>query len=561
MTTRGLARALLVWVAATAVACAVTHRLFELDLDEARPRPIVASVWSEGKVVTRTVLDAVDDPAPFLEAALRTHPGAIRVDERVVGEGPLWVRPAAVFALSLVGGRDGLAVTFDRRTEYLTPDDLLARQVYEKGLAIPGIGLAMGVDTEVVLAAASERFGASVHDLVERARFRRIRTVRTVHSSEARPLTPAARTVTAETMTTEDVRAAAIAAGLFLVRGVDESGSFRFMVDAVTNRTLPGYDWPRHAGATYFLAQVAALTRDPALVAGALRAANRLRLAALTDCGDRRCVGSDTVVDLGSTALCVVAFVEIARTGLDSGFAELVPALTSFLRSQQRPDGEFMHLYDRNARRPIDVQYLYFSGEAALALSRAHALLGDGRDLEAASRGVAYLVGPAWSFFGSRYYFGEEHWTCQAMDDLWDRAPDRRALDFCSRWEAFNRKLQYRGGDSPYDADGAYGFGPLVVPRLTPVGSRSEAAIATFDAMRRARVEARESAPLEEQIRHSLALLLRHQFRPGPAHLLANPEAVAGAMPGSEVDWQLRIDYTQHMGSALVRWLSIAKSE
>jgi hypothetical protein len=28
-------------------------------------------------------------------------------------------------------------------------------------------------------------------------------------------------------------------------------------------------------------------------------------------------------------------------------------------------------------------------------------------------------------------------------------------------------------------------------------------------------------------------------------------------MPGSEVDWQLRIDYAQHTGSALIRWLDL----
>ena len=35
------------------------------------------------------------------------------------------------------------------------------------------------------------------------------------------------------------------------------------MIDAPTNRTLPGYDWPRHAGATYFLAQAAELVPEP----------------------------------------------------------------------------------------------------------------------------------------------------------------------------------------------------------------------------------------------------------------------------------------------------------
>jgi len=166
-------------------------------------------------------------------------------------------------------------------------------------------------------------------------------------------------------------------------------------------------------------------------------------------------------------------------------------------------------------------------------------------------------VGPGWSFFGSRYYFGEEHWTCQAMDDLWARAPSRSALDFCMRWLSYGRKLQYASGDTAYDADGAYGFGPVITPRLTPAGSRSEAGIAVLDAGRRAGLPPQGLSELETQLRRSLAMLLRHQFRPGPRHLMADPDAVDGAIPGSEVDWQLRIDYAQHAGSAFLRWLSL----
>lgn len=554
MTGRSLARLLWVWAALTAAACAIVHRVFALDVDARHPRAVVASVWKDGKLLHRAILRSEHERSRVLEAALVEDPGSIRVDEIIVAEGPVLTRPELAFSVSLVGGRDGLAVGYRGHTEYVTPDDLLSRQAYDKGLVLPALGLATGVDVEVVLAMLSERFGVSAFDLLEHARIRRIRTIRSAHE-------PAPPVASAETLTAGDVRSAAVDAALFLARGVDADGSFRYLVDAPTNRTLAGYDWPRHAGATYFLAQAAALSADSTLSAATLRAAARLRDHAMTDCGDHRCVGSGAIVDLGSTALTVIAFVEIARTHLDDGYAPLVPQLTSYLRSQQRPDGEFMHLYDRSARRPLDVQLLYFSGEAALALSRAHALLGDPRDLRAAARALAYLVGPAWSFFGSRYYFGEEHWTCQALDDLWDRAPNPHALDFCMRWASFNGKLQVRAGDSPYDADGAYGVGPLLAPRLTPVGSRSEAGIATLDAMRRAGLDARQCALLEAQIRRSLALLLRHQFRPGPVHLFADPQAVAGAMPGSAVDWRLRIDYTQHAGSALVRWLSIAKSK
>lgn len=551
MSVRALGRWLLAWAVLTAVACLVMHRGFALRVDQAHPRAVVGSVWAGGQLVARAVLAHAGDRDATLDAALASHAGATRVDESIVGEGPVVAWPEAALAMSFVPGRDGAVATLGGRTAYVTPDDLLSRQAYDKGIRIPSVALSVGVDVPLVLGLLAEQLGTTARDLLDHGTVRRIRVVRTL------PGAPPARVVTAETMTEDDVRDAAIAAGRYLARGVDAEGRFRYLVDAPTDRTLPGYDWPRHAGATYFLAQITALTHDPDVAYATLRAASYLRDHAMVRCGQHRCIGDQAVVDVGSTALAVLAFVEVARTQLDPGYALVVPELTAFLREQQRPDGEFMHLYDRGAGRPIDVQLLYYSGEAALALSRAHRLLGDARDLDAARRALAHLVGPAWSFFGSRYYWGEEHWTCQAMDDLWDRLPSPAALDFCLAWQAYGRKLMYGPGDTPFDADGAYGFGPFVTPRLTPSGSRSEAGLATLEAARRAGRPAAELVPLEQQLRRSLAMLLRHQFHPGPKHLFADPAAVDGALPGSEVDWQLRIDYAQHTGSALVRWLEL----
>ncbi len=64
-------------------------------------------------------------------------------------------------------------------------------------------------------------------------------------------------------------------------------------------------------------------------------------------------------------------------------------------------------------------------------------------------------------------------------------------------------------------------------------------------------------AALEDQSRRALALLIRQQFHPGPTHLFADPLAVEGAFPATGVDWSLRIDYAQHAGCAMIRWLSI----
>lgn len=556
MSAGAVARWLVAWVVVTAVACVLVHGRFVLRSHPARD-VVVASVWSRGELVGRAAVLHPGDGDPALDAALAAHPGATRVDEQIVGDGPVVSWTELGLAMSVVPGHDGLAATLDGRTVYVTPDELLARQAYDKGIRFPALELGLGVDARLVLALLGDRLHVPVSELLGRGELWRFRAERV---QNAPPRTP-----TPQSLSDDDVRAGVVAAADYLARGLDANGRFRYLVDAASDRDMPGYDWPRHAGATLFLAQAASLTGDAGLTSAALRAAALLRDHHLLSCGEHRCIGDTNVVDVGSTALGLLAFIEIARDRLDPGYAQLVPELTAFLRSQQRPDGELMHGYDRAARRPIDVQLLYYSGEAALALSRAHALLGDPRDLDASLRILDHLVHRAWSFFGSRYYWGEEHWTCQAMDDLWDRATaseQRRtvqdALQFCLDWATYGRQLMYGPGDTAFDADGAYGFGPLVTPRLTPAGSRSEAGIATLDAGRRAGLPASTLAPLEQQIRRSLAMLLRHQLLPGPVHLFTDPAAVEGALPGSEVDWGLRIDYEQHTGGAWIRWLALS---
>jgi hypothetical protein len=350
---RVLARALIAWAAVTALACVVVRRAFSLDVDEAHPRSVIASVWSGGQLVARAVLSSARDGDPNLDAAMAAYPGATLVRESVIGEAPVLTWPESALAMSLVPGRDGLAVTWRGRVSVVTPDDLLAQQAYDRGLEAPALSLSAGVDVPWVLAILAERAGATVRDLLDAGRWRRIRVTRSIAGEAPR------RAVTAETMTDAEVRSAVVAAAGYLARGVDDVGRFRYIVDAPTNRTLPGYDFPRHAGATYFLSQAAALTGDAAVGSAAVRAAGWLLHAALVRCGERSCVGSGRLVDLGSTALTVLAFVEIARSGLDPSYAVPAGELAEFLRSQQRLDGEFMHLYDRDLGRPVDVQLLY----------------------------------------------------------------------------------------------------------------------------------------------------------------------------------------------------------
>ena len=62
-----------------------------------------------------------------------------------------------------------------------------------------------------------------------------------------------------------------------------------------------------------------------------LRAAARLRDDMMKDCGAHKCIADDDEADVGSSALALIAFSEIVRTGADASYRRPVVALTSFL--------------------------------------------------------------------------------------------------------------------------------------------------------------------------------------------------------------------------------------
>jgi hypothetical protein len=556
MSVRALSRLLVGYVLLLVIACIAMHAHASLRVVPADEQRTVASRWANGLLVERKVTGPGGNALP-----MSSRDGDTVVHEIAVGEGPLSLDPRT-FSYTLVAGRDGLVAELRGKTAWLTVDDLLSAQAYDHAVSFLDPSLGFGTHRATVISALAEQLGVTVGEVEREAKVRRIRFERHVVNERPAPRLEAESLVRDR----DAVLAVVHDAAAFLARGVDGDGRFRYLVDAIKDQSLGGYSWPRHGGATYFLAQAAALFDDPALRYACLRSAARLRDDMMKSCGNNTCIADGDDANVGSTALALIAFTEIVRTGADGSYRRPVADLARFLRSQQRPDGELMHEFDLATGTPVDVQYMYFTGEAALALARAHRITGDPEDLRAASRALARLSGRGWSFFGSRYYFNEEHWTCQAVADLWDRAPDPEALAFCLRWHEYQRRLQHEDGDSPFDAQGSFGFGPFVTPRVTPASSRGEAAGAALEVLRRdasaggesAGDRTRTAALLEHELRSAIAFVARAQLRPGPRHLFAHPDAVNGAFPGSAIDLQLRIDYVQHAGSMMIRWLELS---
>jgi hypothetical protein len=445
-------------------------------------------------------------------------------------------------SFSLVPLRDGVAATSGERSAYLLPDDLLADQLTDSAVVAPVPDLTFGTS----LAAVRERLGEQLELPEPRALSLPLHRLRV--ETLAAPTPP----VSLERASLEQAARESMA---FVLRHQHRSGRFTYIYDAQRGQEVDGvpYNLARHAGTMFFLARAAQQLHSQEARQGALRALAFVHETALSRCGgeDRMCVEQRGRVEFGASALSALACAELLQSGDDALAREVLVGLLAFLRAQQRPDGEMMHEYSRERQAPVDIQRMYYSGEAALALLSAYEQLHDARDLQAASRLMTHLTGAGWSFFGARYFYGEEHWTCQAVAKAAAHMPVDNALDFCVRWGRWQQRLQYERAVTPWSVEGAFGVGPVLLPRVTTAASRVEALVPIYRVLA---PRGAQLASIRGLIERSLGLLLRMRWAPGPAHLFARPAAARGGMPSTEAELRSRVDMVQHAGSAFLAW-------
>ena len=546
---------------------------------------IAVTVWSRGHAIARVdaagapcaaVADAARAlrPLPQLRALAPEVRALARIQVDVIhGHAPLgagnWLFaklavPGTADMLAINSGIEGIGAEAGEHTVYMLPHELVAAKLLATQRPSDEMpDFAMGVDLKRIGATLAMRAGSREQIRIDH--LFRFRTDTFVEAADhARTLQLVRGVPAAPSLTSQALREAALAGARYLVDHLAPSGRFIYEHDLVSGRkTDPehgDYSMPRHGGTTYFLAQIYRITKAPWLREPIERA-----LAHLVDLlGRGRCGGAlpdgtafdcvldrnDKVAALGSTALVVVALAEYQRATGDARYLPIATKLAAWLRFMQRPDGSFRHRYDPVTRKPDEhAQELYYSGEAALALARMYVITGDRAYADAAERGIDWLV-DFYDFFLGGFFYGEEHWTCIAAEAIWPTVAKPKYDDFCRGYGAFLRQEQAAPGEMPDEDDlaGSYDGSPFVMPFNTPAGSRTEAMISAYLLGEH---HGDPDPQIRAQIRAALQYALGQQLSPD-SDFAAVGDA-DGGMPASPIDRSVRIDYVQHVCSAMIR--------
>lgn len=553
-------------------------------LNRSLDHPVLVTLYDRGAPVERvqargrTLGDALAEAArrlrrqPNTAAAAEVRArGRLKLDV-ILQTAPILTTIEPLFALSLVPGVDGLGLDFGDRQVLLTADDLMMDDLLSSRRPLAALDFELGLDTGRALSRLAKEAGATAGSWrATRKRFYRFRADSSIEPAErSRGQAPAPvwrGEVPGPPVSADNLRRAARAGGDYLLRHLDDRGRFGYEYHTLRDQELDAgaqYSLPRHAGAAYFLAQLHGALKQPAFLEGARRAVDYLRARVPTGCNRAglSCVGDEERpedwVDLGATAMTLVAIAELERVSGDRALEAWGRRLAEFLLFMQKPDGDFCHRYHpATNERDEHTQMLYFSGEAAFALAIFDRVAPEPRYRVALDHALTFLAKTQYAHLAGQFFFLEDHWTCLAAEAGWDHLPPGQrasAAGFCAEFAAFLRRTQFRPGEAIVGAQpdfaGAYGFTPLLPPHPTPVGSRSEASIAAYQLTRR---RGAPDAAVLEQVRLGMRFLLQHQIADDGAYLMPNPAAARGGFLMNDVKRFIRIDFVQHAGSAMLR--------
>jgi hypothetical protein len=328
-------------------------------------------------------------------------------------------------------------------------------------------------------------------------------------------------------LTADTALEAAIAGGDMLLTHQEASGRFAYVVSGTTGEPKGDrYNFPRHAGTSWFLARLAARTGEARFVAGTDKALSYMaeNTVHMPDgrafLRDPRRRGKKTWA--GTTGLAALAAVV-------HGHALAAP-YGRFLASTIDTDGLVRGEMYIDSGRFIRKKNPYGQGQVVLALA-ALVRAGHTEFQPALERGAAYLDGDYAPRGVGRLVALDEHWTCLAALASQEALGTPYGLEVCQGYLAA-------------EADQTPAPDQRIRPHTGSAGGLAEAVVAG------AMLD--PSGPHRANALSFGALFLRNAFRQGDATLLRKPEGLIGGFRDSPYQLNVRMDAVQHIGCALL---------
>jgi hypothetical protein len=357
-------------------------------------------------------------------------------------------------------------------------------------------------------------------------------------------------------VTADTARAAAVAAGDWLARGIGDDDRYVYGYDKATDEVNLAYNTVRHAGVVNSLFQLVASGHAEFRVAADRGLSYMLaRLSSHDDWTAFRVAGED--FRLGANGFLVTSLAHRRLATGDSRHDDVMRAVGRFLLALQEPDGAIRSAWSPQDGGPVAGAYGPFAtGEAAWALTMLHrAFPGEGWG-DAAIRTLDYLAERRRQVKEGYTVALPDHWAAYALAELTPDERDRGLTDYAARLAGyFGWRLRFESQRT--------GEGVNVWVRWYPgppagVGTAGEG-LASIVRLAEADERLADLLPgMRDHLECFGGIMVESQIGPAEAAGLPSPELAEGA-------WFYR-DYTQmdgqqHVLSGLLQLAEIMEGD
>jgi hypothetical protein len=504
--------------------------------------------------------ERVEDLLPALTAMVAdaAAPGPMKIDLLTASQ-PLRSSSPGPLSLLLRPGLDGVC----EGQRCLMPWQMVALGQFNNYRPLPFIeDLRFGTDPGALRRALARR-GETPEESIDG--LTRVTTHSFIVDREGQVYHAPAMREALDELSAEDLARASLAAERHILAAQHEDGRFRYILHPFTGKvTWRGFAVPRQAGTTLSLCELgsptpgvtAAARRSLAMLAGLERRSGAVS-GLVHDEADRPPQRS---AGLGDTALPLIAFLTCRpRTGPEHD--ALIARAARFLLAMQRPDGGFHPRFDLETGAPIaGADPMYAAGQAVFALTLLEALLAgdaappdlpDRAEVHAAlERAMSFFAADYWDTSLYGFFFLEENWHCLAARAALSVHRHAGYEQFCLDYVEFKRRLILDAGSGVRsDLVGSYGFGNVLPGHNTPTGGFGEALAAAMD------LRSADGAPPRPEdlalMTELLTFLVEQQWTERNCFACTPDQEVPGGFSESVSSPDMRIDYTQHVWSAL----------
>ena len=330
----------------------------------------------------------------------------------------------------------------------------------------------------------------------------------------------------APALTAETVLQTALNSGYMLARHQQEDGRYAYTVGSPSGDIKgKGYNFPRHAGTTWFLARLAKRTDDPVIWEATRKGLDYMAKHTI-DLGDGRVyLGDPRRRDgkawVGTTALAVLAAV-VADHKLAKPWGRFIASSIDDVGQVRGEMKRSEGVHKAQKKNP------YGQGQTALAIA---ALVRAGHEefKPELIRLASYFDGDYAPDGAGRLFVLDEHWTCLAALAIKDTLNKAHGRDIC---RAYLEKERYKTPDT----------NSRVRPSAGAAGGLAEAVVAgayLFD-------DYRDDALAYGQ------WFLQNTYQEQDAPFLRKPRALIGGFRDHPYKLDVRMDAVQHIGSALL---------